>query len=79
MFDGPGCPVSCLTIDGDDNCTEPSQEGCFCKNGYVLSGNKCVPKSQCGCIERNEDNVQYFPVSILLYPIYESGLKQYMF
>lgn len=38
------------------SCTEPQpkcverQEACVCKNGYILSGEGCVPKNQCGCM-----------------------------
>ncbi|KAK3577967.1 hypothetical protein CHS0354_020807 [Potamilus streckersoni] len=29
---------------------ESCSEGCFCKEGYVLDGNRCVLPHQCGCL-----------------------------
>lgn len=36
------------------------KEGCICQPGYVLSGQECVPRSQCGC---TDDYGSTFPVS----------------
>ena len=35
-------------------------EGCFCEEGLVMDGNKCVNQTQCGCIY---DGV-YYSVSV---------------
>ncbi|XP_040829636.1 zonadhesin [Ochotona curzoniae] len=49
----PTCSPSCWDLDG--RCEEGAQvpstcaEGCICKPGYVLSEDKCVPRSQCSC------------------------------
>ncbi|NWS50451.1 FCGBP protein, partial [Probosciger aterrimus] len=45
---GPPCPATC---GGHEACEAPSPcaEGCFCDQGLVLSGSRCVPLSQCGC------------------------------
>lgn len=32
-------------------CSSLPVEGCFCKDGYVLSGDTCVPESNCGCVD----------------------------
>ena len=57
-----GCPATCVnpTADNADVCSEPQQSGCTCDEGYVLSGQKCVPKSQCGCFKDNA----YYSVSV---------------
>ncbi|CAJ1061894.1 IgGFc-binding protein-like [Xyrichtys novacula] len=54
---GTACPAYCSTLDSETECNEPCVEGCQCDEGYVLSGEKCVPKSQCGC--DYQDN--YYP------------------
>ncbi|NWV94096.1 ZAN protein, partial [Machaerirhynchus nigripectus] len=52
---GTRCPSTCLNISAADSCSSLPVEGCFCKEGYVLSGDKCVPESNCGCIdEKNQ-------------------------
>ncbi|KAM6156401.1 zonadhesin [Erethizon dorsatum] len=48
----PSCPPSCWDLDGHcEGAKVPSScaEGCVCQPGYVLSEDKCVPRSQCGC------------------------------
>lgn len=50
-----------------ETCSEPKlevcpvieSESCECDEGYVLSGDKCVKRSECGCTEGSE----YYPVS----------------
>ncbi|XP_045850106.1 zonadhesin [Meles meles] len=49
----PSCSPSCLDLTGQ--CSGPKvpstcKEGCLCLPGYVLSGQRCVTRSQCGCI-----------------------------
>ncbi|XP_022356101.1 zonadhesin [Enhydra lutris kenyoni] len=49
----PSCSPSCLDLMGQ--CSGPKvpstcKEGCLCLPGYVLSGQRCVTRSQCGCI-----------------------------
>ncbi|XP_031975843.1 LOW QUALITY PROTEIN: IgGFc-binding protein-like [Corvus moneduloides] len=52
---GTRCPSTCLNISATDSCSSLPVEGCFCKEGYFLSGDKCVPESNCGCIdEKNQ-------------------------
>ncbi|NXP78171.1 ZAN protein, partial [Ramphastos sulfuratus] len=46
---GTRCPSTCMNISASDSCSSLPVEGCFCKEGYVLSGDKCVPESSCGC------------------------------
>ncbi|XP_045921251.1 zonadhesin, like [Micropterus dolomieu] len=47
------CPQpSCQDPTGPGgSCNQPCVEGCFCNPGLVLSGDKCVPLSECGCTD----------------------------
>ncbi|XP_061173301.1 zonadhesin-like [Saccostrea echinata] len=56
---GPGCPATCLDPKAEDSCTIEPTEGCFCREGFVLSDGVCVKQEQCGC--RN-DKGDYFPI-----------------
>ncbi|KAK0155591.1 IgGFc-binding protein [Merluccius polli] len=46
---GSACPSSCVDRDTEKACKAPCVEGCFCDKGLVLSGDKCVAQSSCGC------------------------------
>ncbi|OWF54870.1 Zonadhesin [Mizuhopecten yessoensis] len=55
-----GCPATCLDQDPDSSaCHVPPTEGCQCKEGFVLSGDTCVHKSQCGC----SSSLGYLPLN----------------
>ncbi|KAK6291818.1 hypothetical protein J4Q44_G00376030 [Coregonus suidteri] len=56
---GNACPSSCQNPTFNSTCTQPCVEGRVCDPGMILSGDKCVPPSQCGCTD--EDN-NYRPV-----------------
>ncbi|KAJ8332875.1 hypothetical protein SKAU_G00417710 [Synaphobranchus kaupii] len=45
---GTACPPSCSDLD-ISVCPKICVEGCQCNKGFVFSGEKCVPKSRCGC------------------------------
>ncbi|XP_048475959.1 zonadhesin-like [Rhincodon typus] len=49
------CPASCTDLSAPTDCSAPCVEDCVCDEGHVLSGDQCVPFSQCGCLdpERN--------------------------
>ncbi|GAB0193587.1 IgGFc-binding protein [Grus japonensis] len=53
------CPSTCNDIFASSLCekTEECTEGCECDDNYVLSNGKCVPLSNCGC--RDDDNNYY--------------------
>ncbi|XP_010287407.1 PREDICTED: zonadhesin-like, partial [Phaethon lepturus] len=51
---GTRCPSTCLNISAADSCSSLPVEGCFCKQDYVLSGDKCVPESSCGCVDEKK-------------------------
>ncbi|XP_073670729.1 IgGFc-binding protein [Paramisgurnus dabryanus] len=46
---GTACPATCVERGAPNNCTLPCVEGCPCNEGYVLSGEKCMPETTCGC------------------------------
>ncbi|KAK2852096.1 hypothetical protein Q5P01_008372 [Channa striata] len=50
---GPACAQpSCQEPEGPGgSCNQPCVEGCVCNPGLVLSGDKCVPVSECGCTD----------------------------
>ncbi|CAC5423642.1 unnamed protein product [Mytilus coruscus] len=56
---GSGCPATCVDPDAPITCRLPNTEGCQCKEGFLLSGNECVPKEQCGC--RGPEG-EYYPL-----------------
>lgn len=58
------CPQpSCQNPAGSSgSCQQPCVEGCVCNPGLVLSGDKCVPVSECGC---TDEDGKYQPVSVL--------------
>ncbi|XP_067399057.1 IgGFc-binding protein-like [Emydura macquarii macquarii] len=49
---GSGCPATCHGLSSPDGCDAPCAEGCFCDAGFLLSGDKCVPMVQCGCVHQ---------------------------
>ncbi|NXJ87155.1 FCGBP protein, partial [Trogon melanurus] len=47
---GTGCPATCRGPPGPEGCSSlPCLEGCFCDEGFLLSGDECVPAGECGC------------------------------
>ncbi|NXH07787.1 ZAN protein, partial [Loxia leucoptera] len=58
---GTRCPSTCLNISPVDSCSSLPVEGCFCKEGYVLSGDKCVPESNCGCVDEKNHWFPHYP------------------
>ncbi|XP_033465892.2 zonadhesin, like isoform X3 [Epinephelus lanceolatus] len=58
---GPACSQpSCQDPAGPGgSCNQPCVEGCVCNPGLILSGDKCVPLSECGC---TDEDGHYRPV-----------------
>ncbi|XP_060062828.1 fibrillin-1-like [Ylistrum balloti] len=44
-----GCQPTCGSPPPEMACSLP-YDGCVCKTGYLLSGDKCVRESECGCL-----------------------------
>lgn len=42
------CPVTCASLTSV-NCNRPCAETCECDEGFLLSGDACVPVKDCGC------------------------------
>ncbi|XP_050786523.1 IgGFc-binding protein-like isoform X2 [Gopherus flavomarginatus] len=49
---GTSCPSNCNNLWALDRCEKPCAEGCFCDAGFTLSGDKCIPVAQCGCVHQ---------------------------
>ncbi|XP_074936282.1 IgGFc-binding protein-like, partial [Phalacrocorax aristotelis] len=49
---GPACPATCWGQTDVEACDEtaPCTEGCFCNDGFLRSGDRCVPLPECGCL-----------------------------
>ncbi|KAM5132323.1 IgGFc-binding protein-like [Mantella aurantiaca] len=47
---GDGCPATCFGFSAPPACEQSPTEGCYCDNGYMLSGKDCAPLSECGCV-----------------------------
>ncbi|XP_051780732.1 zonadhesin, like [Erpetoichthys calabaricus] len=62
---GVACPPSCTELDAPNSCDLPCVEGCVCDSGLVLSGYKCVPFKECGCVDQNNN---YHPVGDSWHP-----------
>ncbi|KAJ4930907.1 hypothetical protein JOQ06_025210, partial [Pogonophryne albipinna] len=60
----PGCPASCQSLIHLQGCEAQCAEGCSCDEGYILSGDRCVPFSQCGCVY----NDRYYRIGQVFYP-----------
>ncbi|XP_029432085.1 IgGFc-binding protein-like [Rhinatrema bivittatum] len=61
---GNGCPATCYGLSSPENCNAPCSEGCFCDSGLILSGDKCVPNTDCGCVY----NDTYYTKGDIFYP-----------
>ncbi|XP_042653118.1 IgGFc-binding protein-like [Tyto alba] len=47
------CSHICSSIYTPIKCSQQCREGCVCNKGFVLSGDECVPMSQCGCLKQD--------------------------
>nr|XP_040022015.1 IgGFc-binding protein isoform X1 [Gasterosteus aculeatus aculeatus] len=58
------CPASCQSLSPPKGCQALCEEACSCDEGYILSGDNCVPFSQCGCVY----NDRYYSIGQVFYP-----------
>nr|XP_033818518.1 IgGFc-binding protein-like [Geotrypetes seraphini] len=63
-FCGNGCPATCYSLSSPEGCDAPCREGCYCNNGFILSGDKCVPIANCGCVYKD----RYYTKGDVFYP-----------
>ncbi|KAG7469170.1 hypothetical protein MATL_G00126120 [Megalops atlanticus] len=59
-----GCPATCQSLGPPAGCKALCKEGCACDDGFILSGDDCVPFSQCGC----QYNNRYYSIGEVFYP-----------
>ncbi|KAJ8332925.1 hypothetical protein SKAU_G00418210 [Synaphobranchus kaupii] len=59
-----GCPTTCQSLSPPLGCDSLCQEGCACDDGFILSGDRCVPFSQCGCVYGD----RYYRIGEVCYP-----------
>ncbi|XP_051063597.1 IgGFc-binding protein [Phodopus roborovskii] len=45
-----GCPLTCGDLPVPGGCGSDCHEACVCDEGFVLSGEICIPLSSCGCV-----------------------------
>lgn len=45
-----GCPLTCGDLPVPGGCGSDCHEACVCDEGFVLSGETCIPLSSCGCL-----------------------------
>lgn len=50
---GSSCPATCGNPEAPHDCTLPCVETCQCNRGFMLSGSKCVPHTNCGCLHQD--------------------------
>ncbi|KAM6427527.1 alpha-tectorin-like [Liasis olivaceus] len=47
---GAPCQDVCSHVWVMPHCLPKCSEGCFCDQGYLRSGDSCIPEEQCGCV-----------------------------
>ncbi|XP_072039431.1 IgGFc-binding protein-like [Amphiura filiformis] len=58
------CPQTCMDDMPTDACPRPNIEGCECDEGFVLDGERCVSREECGCVDEAGN---YLEVRVLSY------------
>ena len=58
---GDPCPRSCADLTKNNAACpiEFSQPGCFCPDGYVTQGDKCIREEECMCVCRGWGDPHY--------------------
>ncbi|NXW39164.1 FCGBP protein, partial [Phaetusa simplex] len=63
-LNGTACPATCSHPGSPETCDLPRTEGCFCDEGFLLSGHHCVPPPDCGCHHRGhyyQQGEEFYP------------------
>ncbi|KAM8953099.1 IgGFc-binding protein-like [Pelodytes ibericus] len=55
---GTECPDTCFNSPSQSLCRSVSVEGCFCDDGFILSGDRCVEQRDCGCVDEQNNFYQ---------------------
>ncbi|XP_053183557.1 IgGFc-binding protein, partial [Scomber japonicus] len=58
------CPATCQSLAPPKGCEGLCKEGCSCDEGYILSGDRCVPFAKCGCLYKD----RYYQIGQVFYP-----------
>nr|XP_028596464.1 IgGFc-binding protein-like [Podarcis muralis] len=59
-----GCAQTCGSFYASVPCSATCHEDCVCDEGFLLSGDQCVPTSRCGCHYQGH----YYPAGETFYP-----------
>ncbi|CAI5781335.1 IgGFc-binding protein-like [Podarcis lilfordi] len=59
-----GCAQTCGSFYTTVPCSATCHEDCVCDEGFLLSGDQCVPTSRCGCHYQGH----YYPAGETFYP-----------
>ncbi|KAM9724184.1 IgGFc-binding protein isoform 1-T1 [Menidia menidia] len=59
-----GCPATCASLTSLTTCHRRCAEACECDQGYLQSGDACVPVRDCGC----SYDGQYYKKGDVFYP-----------
>ncbi|XP_072216939.1 IgGFc-binding protein-like [Excalfactoria chinensis] len=58
------CSQTCSSIFTPLRCTQRCREGCVCDEGFVFSGDECIPMGRCGCFYHGS----YYKVEEIFHP-----------
>ncbi|XP_066462519.1 IgGFc-binding protein-like [Eleutherodactylus coqui] len=61
---GNSCPITCYGLSSPTGCGMLCSEACYCDDGYVMSGDTCVPIANCGCVYQEK----YYQKNETFYP-----------
>ncbi|XP_044291194.1 IgGFc-binding protein [Varanus komodoensis] len=65
------CQQACSSLHWPLLCSTHCTEGCFCDKGFMLSGDRCVPMDQCGCMYQG----QYYLAGETFFPTSKCNLE----
>ncbi|KAJ7304151.1 hypothetical protein JRQ81_011680, partial [Phrynocephalus forsythii] len=65
------CQQTCYNLYSSLPCSTYCTEGCFCDEGFVLSGDRCIPMDQCGCVYQE----RYYSAGQIFYPNHKCNVE----